>query len=103
MLPIRQPAGLSVRLSLVTSDGERSGHIAGAVAALPEQARRVLVLSDVLGLPDLEVAGLLGVTLHEAETLLIRARRLLVLALEGAPDRQGTEQLPVNRRMLSPT
>lgn len=46
----------------------------GVLAALPDHYRQVLTLRYLDDLPVAEVAGLLGVSVHAAEGLLVRAR-----------------------------
>jgi RNA polymerase sigma factor (sigma-70 family) len=48
-----------------------------AIALLPKRARQVLVLHDVIGHPQREVAGMLGIAVGTVKAQLHRARRLL--------------------------
>lgn len=54
-----------------------------AVAALPERAREVLVLHDIEGYPQAEVARLMGTAVGTVKAQLHRARRLLRESLYG--------------------
>jgi RNA polymerase sigma factor (sigma-70 family) len=56
-----------------------------ALARLPEQQRRAVLLRDWRGLSYEEVAGQLGVTLANAETLIFRGRRTLAQLLREEP------------------
>ena len=48
-------------------------HLKRAIAELPERRRRVLMLSRIEGLPNREIAALLGVTVRTVETDLKQA------------------------------
>lgn len=56
-----------------------------ALARLPEQQRRAVLLRDWRGLSYEEVAAQLGVTLANAETLIFRGRRTLAELLREEP------------------
>lgn len=56
-----------------------------ALAVLPEQQRRAVLLRDWRGLSYEEVAEQLGVSLANAETLIFRGRRTLAALLEEPP------------------
>lgn len=56
-----------------------------ALAVLPEQQRRAVLLRDWRGLSYEEVAAQLGVSLANAETLIFRGRRTLAALLDEQP------------------
>lgn len=55
-----------------------------AVAALPEQSRRVVLLT-MEGIPNLEIAERLNISINTVKTLKIRAYRMLRERLKGVP------------------
>jgi RNA polymerase sigma-70 factor (ECF subfamily) len=58
-------------------DGERQQVIEQAIAQLPENYRDVYVLADVEGLPNLEVADILGLQVPGVKSRLHRARLMM--------------------------
>jgi RNA polymerase sigma-70 factor, ECF subfamily len=60
-----------------------------AVAALPDQWRRVLILRDVEGRPPAEVSAATGLTADQQRDVLNRARELLREDLGGRLERDG--------------
>jgi RNA polymerase sigma-70 factor (ECF subfamily) len=75
-------------------DRETHELIEGAIAGLPERYRNVYVLADVEGLPNAEIAGLLGLGVPAVKSRLHRARLMLRDALaphfeERTADRPG--------------
>ena len=92
-----ETAGRRGRLELVCDpvDLERSEAPSGrsdeligledALARLPEQQRRAVLLRDWRGLSYEEVASQLGVSLANAETLIFRGRRSLAALLDEQP------------------
>jgi RNA polymerase sigma-70 factor (ECF subfamily) len=56
---------------------EVGDEIAAAIAALPEDQRTAIVLSEYHGLPDAEIAAVLGCSSKAVESRLYRARRSL--------------------------
>lgn len=58
-------------------DGERQQVIEGAIARLPEGYREVFVLADVEGLPNVEVADILGLHVPGVKSRLHRARLMM--------------------------
>ena len=62
--------------------GELRGHLAAAVAGLPERQRQVLVLRDVEGWTSEEVCRLLDLLPGNQRVLLHRARSTVRAALE---------------------
>lgn len=58
-------------------DGERQQVIEQAIAKLPENYRDVYVLADVEGLPNLEVADILGLQVPGVKSRLHRARLMM--------------------------
>lgn len=93
----RESAGRRGRLELVCdpetlernaggrSRGEELIGLEDALARLPEQQRRAVLLRDWRGLSYEEVAAQLGVSLANAETLIFRGRRALATLLEEQP------------------
>jgi RNA polymerase sigma-70 factor (ECF subfamily) len=63
---------------------EMNGCIREIIQALPEQYRAVIVLSELEGLKDSEIAGILGLTLQTAKVRLHRARARLRKELASA-------------------
>jgi RNA polymerase sigma factor (sigma-70 family) len=63
--------------------------IQDALAALPEQQRRAILLREWQGLSYAEIATELGISQGAVETLIFRARRSLARALEGQVERRG--------------
>ncbi|RSS80435.1 RNA polymerase sigma factor [Streptomyces sp. WAC06614] len=68
--------------ALLRLEAER---VAAAVAALPDDQRRVLVMRDVQGLPGRTVADLLGLSTAAMKSRLHRARAALREALHEEP------------------
>ena len=64
---------------------ELRGRLLGALAALPEPQRAVVVLKDVYGWTHREIARALGITVTAAKVRLHRARARLRERLEGEP------------------
>ncbi|AUY50846.1 RNA polymerase sigma factor [Streptomyces sp. CB01881] len=62
-----------------------AGRVAAAIAALPVDQRRVLIMRDVQGLSGRTVADALGLTTAAMKSRLHRARAALQLALRSAP------------------
>ncbi len=62
---------------------EMNGCIRGVVEKLPESYRTVVVLSDLEGFRDDEIAEILGVSIHTAKIRLHRARTRLKKDLEA--------------------
>jgi RNA polymerase sigma-70 factor (ECF subfamily) len=56
---------------------ELEAQIAAAVAALPEEQRVAVVLAEYHGLPQTEIAGIMGCSVKSVETRLYRARQEL--------------------------
>lgn len=68
--------------------------ILGFVESLPEDFRAVLVLSDMAGLSNGDIAETLGITLGTAKIRLHRARAKLKEALETHCENYWVEELP---------
>ena len=71
----------SIETSVVRK--EMNQCIRGVVEKLPENYRTVVVLSELEGLRDDEIAEILGVSIHTAKIRLHRARARLKKELEG--------------------
>lgn len=67
----------SVRPDEEVLDGERQRVIESAISQLPENYRDVYVLADVEGLPNVEVADILGLHVPGVKSRLHRARLML--------------------------
>lgn len=72
---VADPGALDARTTAADADARLD--IERAVSALPPGARRVLVLHDILGHPQAEVAAMLGIAVGTVKAQLHRARRLL--------------------------
>lgn len=59
-------------------------HLEGALAALPEESRHVVVLHDIEGMGHAEIASRLGISEEASRTRLSRARRILRERLGGS-------------------
>jgi RNA polymerase sigma-70 factor (ECF subfamily) len=77
--PSRRPSELTPYEIAVRQ--ERHRLIAEAISRLPEIYRKVFVLSDVEGLPNLEIGALLALSLAAVKSRLHRGRSLMRLAL----------------------
>jgi RNA polymerase sigma factor (sigma-70 family) len=60
-----------------TADSEELGRLLEAVAALPERLREAVILCGIEGMPQEDVAALLGCSVRAVEGRLYRARREL--------------------------
>ncbi|MFC9977515.1 RNA polymerase sigma factor [Spirillospora sp. NPDC127200] len=63
-----------------------AGRVAAAIAALPADQRRVLIMRDVQGLGGRTVADALGLSLAAMKSRLHRARAAVHRSLHDAPD-----------------
>lgn len=75
--------------------GDELFGLADALATLPEQQRRAILLREWKGLSYREVGAELGISQAAVETLIFRARRSLAAALEAMPEPE-----PARRRMF---
>jgi RNA polymerase sigma factor (sigma-70 family) len=83
---IERPGDIHDIEELIPSPHNREDELFGidvALAALPEQQRRAILLREWQGLSYREVAAEMGVTQGAVETLIFRARRGLAAALEA--------------------
>jgi RNA polymerase sigma factor (sigma-70 family) len=83
---IESPGDIQEIEELIASPRNHEDELFGiddALAALPEQQRRAILLREWQGLSYREVAAELGVTQGAVETLIFRARRGLAAALES--------------------
>jgi RNA polymerase sigma factor (sigma-70 family) len=92
---IERPGDIHDVEELIASPHNREDELFGiddALAALPEQQRRAILLREWQGLSYREIAAEMGVTQGAVETLIFRARRGLAAALEapGAPKPKRT-------------
>jgi RNA polymerase sigma-70 factor (ECF subfamily) len=67
------------------ADDQRNRHVADAVATLPDRQRTALVLTYYEELSNAAVAEVMGVSVSALESLLVRARKALRVALDQAP------------------
>lgn len=77
--------------------GDELFGIEDALAGLPDQQRRAILLREWQGLSYREVAAELGISQSAVETLIFRARRSLAAALETT---EVPEPAPTRRRFL---
>jgi RNA polymerase sigma-70 factor (ECF subfamily) len=63
--------------------GDRRRHVAAALAALPAEAREILVLREVEDLPYKDIASVLGLPIGTVMSRLARAREKLAAELRG--------------------
>ena len=83
---IESPGDIQEIEELIASPHNHEDELFGiddALAALPEQQRRAILLREWQGLSYREVAAEMGVTQGAVETLIFRARRGLAAALEA--------------------
>jgi RNA polymerase sigma factor (sigma-70 family) len=83
---IERPGDIQEIEELIPSPRDHGDELFGiddALAALPEQQRRAILLREWQGLSYREVAAELGITQGAVETLIFRARRGLAAALEA--------------------
>jgi RNA polymerase sigma factor (sigma-70 family) len=77
--------------------GDELFGIEDALAGLPDQQRRAILLREWQGLSYREVAAELGISQSAVETLIFRARRSLAAALETT---EAPEPAPARRRFF---
>jgi RNA polymerase sigma-70 factor (ECF subfamily) len=91
---IERPEDIQEIEEFIPSPHEPGDELLGidvALASLPEQQQRAILLREWQGLSYREVAAEMGVTQGAVETLIFRARRSLAAALE-APERPQTRR-----------
>ena len=69
--------------------GDRRRHIASALAALPAEAREILVLREIEDLPYKHIASVLDLPVGTVMSRLARAREKLAAELSGRLGRRG--------------
>jgi RNA polymerase sigma-70 factor (ECF subfamily) len=81
--------------------GEMSECVRGLVDGLPDTYRAVLILSEIEGLADAEIASVVGATLETVKIRLHRARRRLREALVGRCNlyHDGDDRLLCDRKV----
>jgi RNA polymerase sigma-70 factor, ECF subfamily len=92
---IERPEDIQEMEEFIPSPHERGDELLGigeALAALPEQQQRAILLREWQGLSYREVAAEMGITQAAVETLIFRARRSLAAALE-APEQPETRRV----------
>lgn len=67
----------------------RADALRRALAALPDRQRQAVVLRDIEGLANPEIAGIMGVSVEAVESLAARGRRGLKQAFSGREDELG--------------
>jgi len=72
-------------------DKARLAALDEALQSLPERQRQAVVLRHIEGLPNPEIAQIIGVGVEAVESLTARAKRALKAALEGRRDELGYE------------
>jgi RNA polymerase sigma factor (sigma-70 family) len=91
---IERPEDIQEMEEFIPSPHEPGDELLGiddALASLPEQQQRAILLREWQGLSYREVAAEMGITQGAVETLIFRARRSLAAALE-APERPKTRR-----------
>jgi RNA polymerase sigma-70 factor, ECF subfamily len=91
---IERPEDIQEIEEFIPSPHEPGDELLGidvALASLPEQQQRAILLREWQGLSYREVAAEMGITQGAVETLIFRARRSLAAALE-APERPQTRR-----------
>jgi RNA polymerase sigma-70 factor (ECF subfamily) len=91
---IERPEDIQEMEEFIPSPHEPGDELLGideALAALPEQQQRAILLREWQGLSYREVAAEMGITQAAVETLIFRARRSLAAALE-APEQPKTRR-----------
>jgi RNA polymerase sigma-70 factor (ECF subfamily) len=69
--------------------GDRRRHVVAALAALPSDAREILVLREIEDLPYKHIASVLGLPVGTVMSRLARAREKLATELRGRLGRRG--------------
>ena len=88
------PIAADVAIAPVASDSLLQKRLEGALDALPEGMRRVLILHDVEGYTHEEIGDVLGVTAGTSKSQLFKARakmRGMLTGLDGAAHEDGGE------------
>ncbi len=88
---VERPEDIQEIEELIASPHDPGDELLGideALASLPEQQRRAILLREWQGLSYREVAAELGITQGAVETLIFRARRSLAAALEAPEARR---------------
>ena len=83
---IESPSDFDVIEEIVPGPSRQRDELIGiedALASMPEQQRRAILLREWQGLSYREIAGELEISQSAVETLIFRARRSLAQALEG--------------------
>jgi RNA polymerase sigma-70 factor (ECF subfamily) len=94
-----QRSAQSMDPALLSEQAALQRDIDQAVAVLPEKQRRVFLLSEVEGLPQAEIAGVLEVPLGTVKSLLYRA--IKKLQQELAAHHPKGERIKCDAKMLS--
>ena len=94
---IESPSDLGLIEEVVPGPSRQRDELIGiqaALAAMPEQQRRAILLREWKGLSYREIAGELELSQSAVETLIFRARRSLAQALDGPQTAQMTDAAP---------
>lgn len=75
------------------AEAERLTALDRALAQLPERQRQAVVLRHIEGLPNREIAEILGVGVEAVESLTARGKRALAAALAGRREELGYDDV----------
>lgn len=70
-------------------NADRAAALEGALAALPERQRQAVVLRHLEGLPNPEIAQIMGIGVEAVESLTARGKRALAARLSGQRETLG--------------
>jgi RNA polymerase sigma-70 factor (ECF subfamily) len=73
----------------VLQQADRAAALEAALAALPERQRQAVVLRHIEGLPNPEIARILGIGVEAVESLTARGKRALAALLSGQREALG--------------
>ena len=73
----------------VLQQADRAAALEAALAALPERQRQAVVLRHVEGLPNPEIARIMGIGVEAVESLTARGKRALAALLSGQREALG--------------
>jgi DNA-directed RNA polymerase specialized sigma24 family protein len=84
-----EPADGQPRRRGADDRGGPDGGVAGGAGRLPDRQREAVVLRHIEGLPNPEIAEILGVGVEAVESLTARGKRALAAALQRPPRGAG--------------
>lgn len=73
----------------VLQQADRAAALEAALAALPERQRQAVVLRHIEGLPNPEIARIMGIGVEAVESLTARGKRALAALLSGQREALG--------------